>query len=448
MNARTVLVSLLLVALAAPALAQPTAIFAAQGPLSQFEGLTFESFDRPARSPNGQHWMLLARTTADSSEEALYITGQGTTGTLQIREGVTDIVDGRVPEFMSDRRVGINNNGDWAVTLGLDGSSSDDELVLRSIGGVREIVAREGQTVPANTNWTYGSSNAGVNIDADGDVAYVFRVAGDGISSSNDSTYFLDNGSQYILQENTTTFDNPVDTSFYVADNGTDWLAVGDNPNGTDIVRVNGADVLAEGQAVPGLDPGTYGNAARFYLPEMASNGDWYARGRNDDAAETGWAVRNGELLARSGETVPGGEAGETWDSSVWTSSSGVTFFHFSGNNNGDYIVGGFTSLADGERNAAWVLNGEEVVLRNGDQVDLDGDGFLDNAFIHFSSLTTASPTAVGGFLTDDMYFYFTADIRNGAGQELGEAFLRVLVPEPGSLGLLALVGLVALRRR
>jgi hypothetical protein len=54
----------------------------------------------------------------------------------------------------------------------------------------------------------------------------------------------------------------------------------------------------------------------------------------------------------------------------------------------------------------------------------------------------------LGGFLADDGWFYFTSELRNGAGDDLGEAFLRVEVPEPTALALLACGAAAMLRRR
>ncbi len=438
-----------------------TAIFATSGSLSGVPGdpsLSFVSFDRPVRSPNGQFWALLARTNAPSASDAIYLTGQGTIGTVRVREGVTELEPGRTAESMADRRIGINNIGDFAIPANLTGSTADDAVIVKGFAaGGFVITAREGSPVPAAAGLppgtTYGLISNSVNsvqLTTLGNPSFTAPVVGSGITSSNDLSFFRPDGS-LALREGVAPYGNGVSSSFYVDATGTRWLAqanvAGAPTTSDDGLWVDGVNVLREGFEVHASMPSaTYGTVSSFYLPTMESNGDWFARGRTN--LGFGFAVKNGAVLAKTGDAVPGGDPGEVWSSAAWTYAASPTFFHLSGNNNGDYILGGFTSNPDGTRNAAWVLNNSEVVLRSGDQVDLNGDGVLDNAFIYFAGPASgASPTFVGGFLTDDLWFYFNSDIRDAFGNDLGDAFLRVRVPEPGAF-LLVLIAAAGLRRR
>jgi hypothetical protein len=106
-------------------------------------------------------------------------------------------------------------------------------------------------------------------------------------------------------------------------------------------------------------------------------------------------------------------------------------------------VYGGVTSNPDLNANAVLVFNDSFVLVREGDPVDLDGNGlFDDNTFISVFNNED-------GFLTDDLRFYFAADLRDGAGTALGQAFMVMQVPEPAAVGALAsLAGAALLRRR
>lgn len=439
----------------------PTAIYSSSGLLSAVPGepgIQFISFDRPIRSPNGAHWALLARTNAPAVSDAFYLTGQGKTGVVRIREGVTEIEPGRTSENVADRRIGVNDLGNYAVSVNLTGNTADDAVIVKGLaGGGFVITAREGNLVPPAAGLpagtTYGLISSSVNsvqLTTSGNPTFTAPVIGSGITAANDLCFFLPNGS-LALREGISPYGEGTSSSFYVDSTANNWLAiakVAGAPAATDdALWVNGAVVLREGfEVAPSMPSGTFGTISSFFLPTMESNADWLARGRTSNG--TGFAVRNGVVLAKTGDLVPGGQPGEAWSSDPWTFATDPTFFHLSGNNLGDFMIGGFTNNPDGSRNAAWVLNNNEVVLRAGDQVDLDGDGTLDDAYIWFSNLTGASPTSIGGFLTDDLWFYFTADIRNQAGTSLGQAYMRLQVPEPATLGLLAAAVLAVRRRR
>jgi hypothetical protein len=149
------------------------------------------------------------------------------------------------------------------------------------------------------------------------------------------------------------------------------------------------------------------------------------SRGRDNSgtaASAPDWAVMNGALIAATGDAVA---PGENW---------GDTFFAVTANRVGDWVLAGNTSNADPAQDNVVVLNGE-VVMREGDPVDLDDDGqFDDDAFIGRGVNTNAAFNPNTWYLTDDRVLYGIVMLRNSAGQDLTsnpvfgtpQAFIRI----------------------
>src|SRR5690606_13468294 len=149
-----------------------------------------------------------------------------------------------------------------------------------------------------------------------------------------------------------------------------------------------------------------------------------------------------------------GGAPGEQFDRIA--PNNGIVFFNIQGNANGDFY---FTAATDHENPAlrqVLVLNNEEVVLRSGDEVDLDGDGVGDDLFIHAFGGSEIDGAAFydTGFLTDDMTFLLRVVLRDeaipaGTANIVGQAYITYQIPEPGSaVAALGLAGGLLLRRR
>jgi hypothetical protein len=97
------------------------------------------------------------------------------------------------------------------------------------------------------------------------------------------------------------------------------------------------------------------------------------AYGSNADASD--WVVRNGTVIAQTGaELYPG--AGLTWGATFFT----ATYFMVATNNAGDSVVGGVIEGPD-LSNAALVLNGQRIIARENDPVDVDGNGAFDDGY-------------------------------------------------------------------
>lgn len=469
MRAFPVLASVVAAAVPAAAWGVPTVLYStvATSATSLVPGSTarFSSIDRPERSPDGSRWIVLARNdSSDSTKDSLYLAGAGTAGVVALLEGTTEIEPGRAAENMSNRRASIDDAGNFAVAVNLTGATSDDGIVaVGSAGGGFTLPYREGTLIgDAVPSARHGASFGEPILTSLGvAVRTTMSTSAGGVASGTDSALFGQSGAQLLAREGTpalrptgqigsenwSSFDFG---SFYASADGSKWLVKGNLTGASasnQVLAANNQVVLQEDTVIPGMAS----PILSIITGNMGSNGDWFARGENDDDA--GWVVRNGALLVDSDDPVAGGMPGESFTNGVWrdpaaSSSAYNTFFVHTGNNLGDYVYAGFTTAPDG-RNAVWVFNGSLVFLREGDGIDLDGNGLLDDdAFVDVAASGASLNNKVDGFLTDDLFFVTTVDLRDGAGARIGEALIRVAIPEPSlAAALLGATALLARRR-
>lgn len=408
-------------------------------------GVSFSSFDRPYRSPNGNYWILTADTDAATTEDEVVIAGFGLTGAVVAREG--GAVSDR-PDLIGliDQRLSINDAGQFVFATNTSGDTATDEIIVRGgITGAAMLTTAVQETDAVVLNGG-GSATVGTSvwlgdILSDGRVAYGASLANQ--TSGGTSGLVIDR--QVIAQadadipgmqaggamESWDIFDFQ---DFRTNADGSRWLAQGDlngATTGDDVLVVDGNVVIQEGSNI-----GSYASpVALISEAYMDSAGNWMARG--DNADDQDWVVMNGNVVAETGGAITSG-ASETWSDAIFSS----TFFWMASNNNGDYVIGGTTSNVDPLADAVLVLNGTTVLLRQGDAVDLNGNGLLDDdAYINVFNNDD-------GFLTDDGFLYFTADLMDGTGASLGQAFMAFQIPAPGAMSVLGLAGLAIARRR
>jgi len=103
-------------------------------------------------------------------------------------------------------------------------------------------------------------------------------------------------------------------------------------------------------------------------------------------------------------------------------------------------VLVGTTDNADPAADNIVVLNGTTVVMREGDPVDLDGNGvFDDDAFIGRGVNTNPAFNPNTWYLTDDLVLYGIVMLRNAAGEDLTtvpafgtpQAFVRISLGGP-----------------
>lgn len=412
---------------------------------------TGTQFERPYRSPDGLRWVLRARGNLAAAEDQMFIVGSGATSagaTVIAREGTAAGWDGSVNiETLGRRTVGINNNGDVAFSANTNGATTSDEhIVRRNANGTWDVIAREGNPTPI-AGGVYGTTLDGAHILNNGDVGFV-ATALTGLTTATNAAAFR--GGATVAQKGVTipgnqaggatnTWENFSIDEFYSSADGAHYMLQGDTNAATTadgVIVVDGNVVIQEGQIIAGsgfANPVSTTNRESF----MMSNGDWFARGSNA-TDNVDWVVRNGSVIAQTGGTITGSTT-ERWSD---TAGFTATFFWMGGDNFGNYVVGGVTDAANTSANAVFVLNGATVLVREGDMVDINGDGLMnDDAFI--SVLNNDD-----GFLDNNGTLFFTADLRDGLGTSLGQAFMTVQIPAPGGAALLGLAGMLGARRR
>ncbi|MCG8407455.1 MAG: hypothetical protein MI923_19825 [Phycisphaerales bacterium] len=394
-------------------------------------GMTFRNLWRPYRSPNGQNWAM--RANADSFDGGqLLFAGSGDSGQAVLLRG--DPVPGGAPgEFVTnvDHQLGIRDDGTIAfgvnTSFGGGPEPSPDEYILSWDGNTFQVLVSEDQSVPGFVGVTYGASLLDVHILNDGTIGFR-SINSIGLPSDSDTLLLL--GSTLVAHEKVTIpagqavggmqpWDFFEFDGYYHSADGTDTLIFGDleGDSGTDgVVVVNGNVVIQEGSLIFPLSSPVGSGFTGLRECAMMTNGDWFARGGNANGQD--WVVRNSAVVAATDLPITTGNSEDFDDAPPFTE----TFFMQAGNNIGDYVVGGTTDNADDDLDSVVVLNGSTVVMREGEAVDLDGDCLTDD------DLFLGEFENDEAFLTDGLFLYFNAGVRNGAGTELGVAFMRVCV--------------------
>lgn len=411
---------------------------------------TGTQFERPYRSADGSRWVLRARANLGATEDQMFIIGSGPTSAgaqVIAREGTPAGWDGAVNiETLTRKTVGINNSGAVAFSANTNGATTGDEhIVRRNADGTWTVIAQEGTATPI-AGGVHGITLDGAHILNNGDVGYI-ATSLTGLTTATNAAAFR--GGAVVAHKGVTipggqaggatnTWENFTIDEFYTSPDGAHTMLQGDTNGATTsdgVIVVNGNVVLQEGVTIlPGFTNAiSTTNRESFLL----SNGDWLARGSNA-TDNLDWVVRNGSVVARTGDTITGATT-EKWSD---TAGFAATFFFMTGDNLGNYVVGGVTDALNTSANAVLIYNGTTELLREGQMVDINGDGIMnDDAFVSVFNNDD-------GFLTDNGFFYFTADLRDGLGASLGQAFLVTQVPTPGAGALLALAGVGLLRRR
>lgn len=419
-------------------------------------GVRFSSvggFGRPFKSESGSRWIMHADTDAPGASDAMLLAGTGTLFQMVAREGTFPLLPTSPartfrPFGSFDPVQGINDAGQF-VFSGLDArvDTTTDGYVVAWDGSEFRLVMQEGSPAPAvGPGAIYGSSRGSATIRADGSTSFFASLGGTGVTASNDQGIFIADGTQLVQRKGLTvplgqtlggtfsykSFDAGTSPGlgFFPDAFASRWaLAATINaspnsppPGGMDRVAINDNTVIVQENALVS-GTGIFSPArdtTPFVALSMEPDGTSFCIGGSESGLD--WVLRNGFPIAQSASQIAPGE------SPLWTRPDGApnTFLLALGDRLGNSVVGGFTS-GSGLETFALVLNGNRVILRGNDPVDLDNNGLFDDA------VYVRDVKPYHGFLGDDGFVYVVVQLRGndaancgGIDTSLGEALIRV----------------------
>ncbi len=395
-------------------------------------GVDFTSFGQPYRSANGVRWIMPARVQRPSTEDQVILVGTAfdpQDAVVVVEEGRPTGWDPLVNNGTIDSVMGINDGGDFVYETSTDLPIQTNEIVARFNVLTQDwtVIARERDPIPGVAGSRYSAEFGGPFILTDGAVGLRAPSPGGVIPAGGALALVGDETAMAVVAQTGTTptgapgpweqFDS---RSFRMDAAGNNYILRGDTAAPTtedDIVVVNGRVVLQEGAPIPdsGLSDRVFvSSLIPIYL---SPNGDWMARG-GFDTPNRSWLLLNGNVIALSGEPVPGGKSGETFRDAANGSTFGLT----TTNGRGHFVYHGRTrngALLGAFLDEVLVFNDERVIARAGVAVDLDGNGVLDDdVFI--------SRFRSNAILTDDATLFFGAFLADGNQNDVGEGFLML----------------------
>lgn len=402
---------------------------------AQFAIGTTIQFDRPFVSPNGLWWAFRALTTLPSTENEIILTGQFMTragAQVIAREGTPTGFDGSINFGTLRTSLGIDDLANVAFSADTTWPTTDDDVVVRW-SGVQTLIAREGEPIPGMAGLGYGNLHNAVHLVANGQTR--FRSAG--LVGAVSQQVLLSNtsissgsivaqagdvpGNQLVAPSQ--TMENFTSDRFRSDASGANTIYHGDltGPTATDLVMVSNGNVIAqEGVPLPNspFAEGVSSFSADAGSQQLSNYGGHYIFRGSNGITNDDWVYMDGSVIARTDQPITPGNT-ELWDDVPFAAN----FFLNCVNSNGDYVIGGTTNAANANANAVLVLNGTTILVREGDPVDVDGNGLADDdAFVSVFNNDDA-------VLLDDGRFMFFADLRNSGGGTIGQAAMFVARP-------------------
>ncbi|HWL92638.1 MAG TPA: DUF11 domain-containing protein [Phycisphaerae bacterium] len=402
----------------------------------------FKAIEEFAISDDSSQWVVKGRSEAGAEVEEILILGSGFSGDNFAQAGQpVPGVPGELYDFFSasPRPASFDSSGNFIYQARTNGAAATDAkyIVFDPTLMTHTILLQEGDSltglfdVSAPSGDEFRSTSTGsIFLRDDGQAWNVPNPIGACSSFRypallvNDAS-FRQSGVSLIQGFTWDLFDmNGAGGTL----DGLHWFAEGEIEEGATtndrILAVDDVIVAREGFTIDGSAL----NVADITGMTMRPNGDWFARGTYPNGAD--WAVVNGVRVAETGDPITVG-SGET---------IGDTMNGFTGNQVGDWILSCNTSEPDDEFDTVLLLNDETVIAREGDPVDVDGNGFFDDGAFIGRSIFTTNPFAVDDlFIDDNRVVHFIASLRDSEGQDLGvfgssgDAFLRVDLSTPAA---------------
>ncbi len=400
-----------------------------------------DAFRSVAVSPSGEHWAVRVRVNSgvNAADAVVAVHLDNTAGGTQVvRTGTTSYVSSRTWDTLAVR-IGVNDSGQIAFTANLSGSTSDDEIVPRWTPGASPAfmtMAREGVQAPGQEAGVLtGPVLRSVHVLSDGKVGvlmntlinapmrrvlYRMTSPGSGTSIANNVTT-IPTG-QLVSPSQTIAFfgNDHYSTSELIANVGTGtwYVARLAGPSTSDQVLVNEGEVIAQkGAVLPGS--GFFSAVSDLtnipFVSQPSGGGDALFFGTNANA--TDWAsTLSGVVASTDGPIFPG--SSERWDDSFQP----LTFLAGAMNASGTWLIAGRTDAAT-PTDTVIVHKTEGVILREGDGVDLDGDGEADD------NVYVAAVANEGLAIGANGKAYAIVMLRNSTGAFVGSAVVRIATP-------------------
>lgn len=367
-------------------------------------------------------WVVRGFDDLGPDLQNILVRGSGITGNAFMQEGQpiqgASPPTGELYDFFDSPPVAWNATGLMGYSFrARGGTTTDDEKIGIFNGSIHTITYQQGSPLTGLANCSgpsIGNSVGAVHVLNNSQVAFgntpVQGCPGGfypalfhnnvAIAQSGVTPVVIGNVGEEIAES------IPYDSAAFTFD-GAHYAvpATTNNPNTAQdrILLIDGAAVLREGLVIPS----TSIVIADFFKVRYGGNNAWYARG--DDPSDNDWAVRSGTLLAATGQPITTGST-EHW---------GNAFSTLFGTTGGDWYLAGNTDNVNLNLDNVIVRNGTQVLVRENDPVDVDGDGLYDDdAFV-----SSFKPDAV--YLTDSNVLYFLCVLRNAAGASLGDAFVH-----------------------
>jgi hypothetical protein len=393
-----------------------------------FPANRFTAINRYFGSPSGNRFIVKAVSDLPTTDNDILLVGVDGPGgmTLSVvgREGQPATFAPNATETLGifDAICRINDAGQYVFGTNTNNApTASDEYIVKFDGTQWVTVSREDDPVPALPGFTYGCCARSCNITSDGRIAFMAQGLrlGDGTTPD----ILVQDGILLARTGVTVPQGQPgggadpwfifdIDRLFASGD-GETYVQLGSLPGDVRVLVVGNTVAIQEGHPVP--DTAFTSPVSNILQTWMEANGTWFCRGINADGQS--WLVRNGQVIVKTGDPIFEG-ATENWIPVA------TFFWHFAIENaQGDRVIAGATNNPNSLFNTIAVWNNTSVILREGDPIDLNGNGQADdNAFVlgieNDSSFLTAAREA-----------FISVTLKNGAGTNIGEALVRLPLP-------------------
>ena len=427
-----------------------------------------DAFLRPFVSPDGTKFVFRGVLAEANSDVILSGTADRTAAAIrfQARQAFTAIDGASAGVFKPF--LSINDSGDFVFGTNTSGPVDADEIVGKAnvtLPEVFSIITRESSLVlpfsPAAV--LYGATSYATGITNAGDISVLTTLTGQGIITTgtspvqNNAAMVTGGGAVLSLQKGVTVPGNqlagPGNATWSVIQggggegvistrsaDGSHGLVNGQINTGStandEVLVVDGNVVLQKSVAIPGS--GISEPVLSLPYSYMEADGNWYAYGRFGPSG-FGWVVRSGGVIAKHGDAIVPNSS-ERYAGNATNPAFANTFFMATGRGS-DYVLGGVTNNADTYQNSVLVHNGATVIAREGDPIDIDGNGIADDdAYI-------ANFPQNRAFISADRKLWVVVDVRtkaatcNAASTNvaatpviIGQAMLVIDLPATGPL--------------